>query len=245
MPEDLRLLTARRAYEFQPDEIAFAFLLLPQSRAQVQSALGLQMANTGIVAGLFGPVQLGQQGILFQSGSISQDGQTIPIRLLQVEPTRIVIDVAGPSSAIEAVFAQLKEALQGVKTADGHDVIGKVARVRDYSEVSARFGFALADLFPPRVFEAFRLGIGSDDLSPLPTISFEGLPAGQAYGGSLDAEGTTLRFALRSGYKPEDHVYYSSALVGSEAHVVYLRRLEEAVIGRPSVTKAPLPRRRS
>jgi hypothetical protein len=201
------------------------------------------MANTGIVAGLFGPVQLGQQGILFQNGSISQGGQAIPIRLLQIEPTRIVIDVAGPSPAIEAVFDKLKAALEGVKTADGHDVIGKVTKVRDYSEVSARFGFGLADLFPSPVFEAFRSGVGSDELTALPTISFEGLPPGQPYGGTLDAEGTTLRFALRSGYMPEDHVYYSSALVGSEAHVAYLKRLEDAVGGRPASAKQPSAKR--
>jgi hypothetical protein len=234
VPEDVRLLTARRAYEFRPDDLALATLQLAQTRDKIQAAFSFQAANNGVVPGLFGPttIQLGQQGIVFQNGTLVVSDRPTPIRLMQIEPTRIVIDVMASSSVIDSVFEHLVGALGDVRTADDHAVIGDPLRIRDFSELSGRFRFSLKDLFPPSVFEAFRRGLGNEAGTPVPAIFFESLPEGQPYGGIPDVQSTTIvRFAPRAGYKPEDQVYYSGALVNTDAHLKYLQGLEAAIVG--------------
>jgi hypothetical protein len=233
VPEDVRLITARRAYEFRPDEIGLATLQVAETRGKIQAAFGFQAANNGVVPGLFGPmvIQLPQQGIVFQNGTLLVNDRPIPIRLIQIEPTRIVIDVMASSTVIASVFEHLVGVLADVRTPDGHAIIGEPSRVRDFSELSGRFRFSLKDLFPPAVFEAFRQGLGNEAGTPVPAIFFENLPDEQPYGGIPDVQSTIVRFAPRAGYKLADQVYYSGALVDTEAHRKYLERLEAAIVG--------------
>src|SRR5437588_505316 len=80
---------------------------------------------------------------------LSLDGQVVPIRFLHFEQRRIVIDVAGRSSAIDAIFEQLRQALTQLHAADGSPTVGKHECVLDYSEISARFSFPLDAIFAP------------------------------------------------------------------------------------------------
>ncbi len=53
-----------------------------------------------------------------------------PIRFLYFEPGRIVIDVAGPSSAIDWTFRQLQRVLSEILSPDRSPVIGEPEMIR-------------------------------------------------------------------------------------------------------------------
>jgi hypothetical protein len=68
--------------------------------------MGSPIATFGEVSVTYPP------GFVFAMGVwISQEKQILPIRFIHFEQRRIVIDVVGPSSAITAIFEQLRHFL--------------------------------------------------------------------------------------------------------------------------------------
>src|SRR2546426_8674141 len=126
MLEQVKLLTSRRAYEFRPDDLRLSTLSIKPMQEQIQqlfqfqtSAMGSPMATFGDVPATYPP------GFVFDMGVwISEDKQIIPIRFLHFEQRRIVIDVAGPSSAITAIFGQLRQFLAEIQVSYGSPIVG-------------------------------------------------------------------------------------------------------------------------
>ncbi len=236
MDGNLKLLLARRSYEFRMDELRLTTLCLPHVREEIKQMFGFEVAAVGTPQQTFGPVPITvPAGLVFNIGSWQiPDGRLIPIRLLHFEQRRIVVDVAGPSYAIDSIFERLMEFAQDLVAADGSPVVGERDRVLDYSEYDARQPFSLAQIFAPEVRSVFGgvLGATSNDRRSfiLPTFTMHLHPEGQEYPGlGSVADGQLLQYALRAGTRPEEGVFFSGAPLDSESHREYLAQLEEAL----------------
>src|SRR5258708_3755498 len=102
MPEQIAVLTSRRAYEFAADQLRLTILSTQPVYSQMQQAFQFQAVQVGTPQETFGPVpQTSPPGLVFGLGAaVSPEGQVIPIRALVFEPRRIVLDVAGPSQSV-------------------------------------------------------------------------------------------------------------------------------------------------
>ena len=233
MLEQVKLLTSRRAYEFRPDDLRLSTLSIKPMQEQIQQLFQFQMAVMGSPMATFGEVPATYPpGFVFDMGVwISEEKQIIPIRFLHFEQRRIVIDVAGPSSAITAMYEQLRHFLSGLQAPDGSPIVGEPERVLDHTIISAQFPFSMEALFAPplrkllaRVISA---NASSKDLALVSTIVTQKHPAEQEIARLANPEESyALTFGLRAGTKPEERIYLSSAPLDSDAHLSYLNELE-------------------
>lgn len=236
MDSNLKLLAARRSYEFHMDELRLSTLCLPQVREEIKQIFSFEVSVVGTPQQTFGPVPVTvPAGLVFNIGSWQiPDGRLIPIRLLHFEQRRIVVDVAGPSYAIDHIFERLMWFVRDLEAADGSPVIGELDRVLNYSEYDARQPFSLAQIFAPEVRDVFGKALGATSSDHrgfiLPTFTMHLHPAGQEYPGlGSVADGQLLQYALRAGTRPEDGVFFSGAPLDSEDHREYLAQLEEVL----------------
>ena len=236
MLEQVKILTSRRAYEFHPDDLRLSTLCTKPVQEQIQqlfhfqtTLMGSPMATFGDVPATFPP------GIVFDMGVwIFQDKQLVPIRFLHFEQRRIVIDVAGPSSAITAIFEHLRQFLSQLQAADGSPVIGEPERVLEYTEISAQFLFPLDKVFSPSMRKFFAKSVSEKasekEEIPIPILVIQPLPPEQEYAGVVNVNHPrSFTLALRAGSHPEEHVYFSAAPLDSEAHLSYLNELDTAL----------------
>jgi hypothetical protein len=233
MLKQVKLLTSRRAYEFRPDDLRLSTLSIKPMQEQIQQLFQFQTAAMGSPMVTFGEVPATYPpGFVFDMGVwISEDKQIIPIRFLHFEQRRIVIDVAGPSSAITAIYEQLRHFLSELQAPDGSPIVGEPERVLDHTIISAQFPFSMEALFAPplrkllaRVISA---NASSKDLALVSTIVTQKHPAEQEIAKlASPEEGYAFTFGLRAGTKPEDRIYLSSAPLDSDAHLSYLNELE-------------------
>lgn len=148
----------------------------------------------------------------------------------RLEQRRIVIDVAGPSSAITAIYNRIKEFFSNLHAPDGTPVIGEMERTLDYSEITARFPFSLDTLLA----EPFRTLLKSvlpedstEDSIMLPTFSARVYPINQELADVPPLNDVrSLSFTLRAGTRPHQHIYLSTTPLNSEIHLRYLQQLE-------------------
>src|SRR5947207_15196277 len=149
MLEQVKLLTSRRAYEFRPDDLRLSALSIKPMQEQITqlfqfqtAAMAVPMATFGVVPATYPP------GFVFDMGVwISEEKQLIPIRFLHFVQRRIVIDVAGPSSAITAVLEQLRHFLSELQASDGSPIVGEPEHMLDQTVYTAQFPFPLEALF--------------------------------------------------------------------------------------------------
>ena len=233
MLEQVKLLASRRAYEFSPDAIRLTTLSIQLVQQQIQQLFGFQSSTVGSPIPTFGVVPATYPpGVVFNLGVwIYHEEQIVPIRFIHFEQNRIVIDVAGPSTAINEIAERLFNFLSSLHAADGMPVVGEPERILDYSEITAHFSQPLDVLFakPLRRLLSKVMRVDVDDKSRviLPTIAVQAFPKDEVVAtipGANDAHTFTL--ALRSGTRPEEHIYYSGAPLDSEAHLSYLNGLE-------------------
>lgn len=244
MPEEIKVLAARRIYEFRPDDLRLAVLSTQAMRSKIQSQFGFQQALLGAAVQIFGPIDVSGQGFTFATGSVAHsDGEVTPIRFLQIEPTRIVIDVAAPSKAIDPIFRTLVNVLGEAKVPDGSPAIGKPTQHLDYSELSARLAFPIEAILAPRVPSVLTDVVGRNT-EIAAAIYVQSLAPGEAYPGFPPQDSAILRIAPRQGFPIKEQVYFSSAPVDSDRHVDYLTKLEAALHGSSSTPQA-VPRRGS
>ncbi len=232
MPEQIKILSSRRAYEFQQDNLRLSILCTKPVQEQLQELFRFQTSVMGSPTPTFGDVPATYPpGIVFDMGVwISSNEQLVPIRFLHFEQRRIVIDVAGPSSAITAIFDRVREFFSVLHAPDGSPVVGEPERILDYSEITVQYPFSLdvmiAEPFRKILNTALSENRNTSNLM-IPTFSVQFYPAEQelAHVPSInDIHALTL--ALRAGTKPQEHIYFSGAPLDSETHLRYLDELE-------------------
>jgi hypothetical protein len=236
MLQQVKLLSSRRAYEFRPDDLRLSALSIKPMQQQITQLFQFQMAVMGTPMATFGEVPATYPpGFVFDMGMwISQEQQVIPIRFLHFEQRRIVVDVAGPSSAITAIFERLQHFLSQLRASDGSPVVGSPERVLDHTVISAQFPFPLEAMIAPPLRKLFAgvMGTNTDsgEIALLSTFVLQKHPTEQTIAEvASPEESNTITFVPRAGTRPEEHIYLSSAPLDSEAHLSYLNELEASV----------------
>ena len=234
MLEQIKILSSRRAYEFRQDDLRLSVLSTKPVQQQFQELFHFQASAMGSPSPTFGDVPATYPpGYVFDMGVwVSADEKLVPIRFLHFEQRRIVIDVAGPSSAIAGIFERVKDFFAELYAPDGSPVIGEPERILDYSEITARYPFSPETL----IAEPFRKILKgmlpeSSDTSKvmIPTFSAQFYSLDQELASIPSANDVrALTFALRAGTRPDQHIYFSSAPLDSETHLNYLNELEAA-----------------
>jgi hypothetical protein len=232
MLEQVKILTSRRAYEFSPDALRLSSVSIQPVQQQIQqlfhfqsSVIGTPMQTFGEVPATFPP------GIVFNLGAwIYQEEHIVPIRFLHFEQNRIVIDVAGPTAAIDGIADRLFHFLSGLQAADGSPVVGEPVRILDYSEITAQFPYQLDAIFSKSVRRVLSkaMGIGDADKSMaiIPNLAIQAFATDEVLAAVPSANDPhAFTFTLRSGTAPGEHIYFSRAPLGSEAHLAYLDEL--------------------
>lgn len=232
MLEQMKILTSRRAYEFRQDEFRLSVLSTRPVQRQFQELFRFQAAAMGTPSSTFGDVPATYPpGFVFDMGVwISPDEQLVPIRFVHFEQRRIVIDVAGPSSAITAIYNRIKEFFSNLHAPDGTPVIGELERTLDYSEITAHFPFSL-DALLAEPFRTLLKNVLSEDSTQdsimLPTFSAQVYPINQELADVPPLNDVrSLSFSLRAGTRPHQHIYLSTTPLDSEIHLRYLQQLE-------------------
>lgn len=233
MLEQVKLLSSRRAYEFRPDDLRLSALSVKPVQEQITQLFQFQMSVMGTPMATFGDVPATYPpGFVFDMGVwISQNKQVIPIRFLHFEQRRIVIDVAGPSFAITAIFDQLRHFLSELQAPDGSPIVGEPERVLDQTVISAQFPSPLEAMFAPPLRKLFARVIGTnagnEEFALIPTFVIQKHLAEQAIEKVASPEDSnSITFGPRVGTRPEEHIYLSSAPLDSEKHLSYLNELE-------------------
>src|SRR5712692_3054382 len=169
MLEQVKILTSRRAYEYGADSIRLSMLSIPVIQQQIQQLLGFQSSVVGTPIPTFGEVPtVYPPGVVFNLGAwIHEETLIVPIRFLHLERNRIVIDVAGPTTAIDGIADRLFHFLSGLHAADGSPIVGEPESVLDYSEITAQFPFPLDAIFskPLRRLLSKLMSLGTGDKS--------------------------------------------------------------------------------
>lgn len=225
--QDIKLLTSRRAYEFRPDDLRLSTLSIKPIQDAVQELFHFQSSAIGTPMPSFGDISITfPPGATFNIGFWhSPDNQFVPIRFLNFEPSRIVIDVAGSSTAITSIFEQLQNFLTEIRTSDDSPLLGKPERILDYSEISARFPFLLDQVISQPLRNLFSRFFGESVI--IPSLVLQPFSGGQKLTGSVNpSDPRSFTLASRSGTLPEDQIYFSGAPLDSDAHLRYLQDLE-------------------
>src|SRR3989442_6752141 len=216
MLEHVKLLSSRRAYEFRPDDLRLSTLSIKPVQEQIQRLFQFQTAAMGSPMPTFGEVPTTYPpGFVFNMGMwISEDKQIIPIRLLHFEQRRIVIDVAGPSSAITAIYEHLRRFLAELRAPDGSPIVGEPERVLDHTVISAQFPFSMDAIFARPLHQLFARALNanasSEELALTSTIVIQKHPTGQEIARLANSEDShAITFGPRIGTKPEEHIYLS------------------------------------
>lgn len=233
--DQVKILTARRAYEFRPDDLRLTVLSVAQVHQQIARYFSFQVVQVAPPMPTFGPVRNTiPPGVVFDYGTTqTPEGAPTPFRFLHFEPERIVIDVAGPSSAIDWTFEQLQTVLAEVRAPDGSPIIGDSERVREYSQISVRYDFGFERLVSGPLVELARERFSKEGGSVLPLgLKFQlVVPHAILSPGEIGHEnfsrGNSVEF--RAGTRPEDRIYLSNAEMPTDSHIVWLETLEQRV----------------
>jgi hypothetical protein len=231
----IKILTARRAYEFEPDNLRLTVLIAAGLNQQIQQRFRFQAAQVATPAPMFGPVPITlPPGVVFDYGATqTPEGLFAPIRFMHFEPNRIVFDVAGPSSAIDWTYEQIRGMWAELLAPDGSPAVGEPERVVDYSEITARFEFGLEKLVsePLRALaqQTFATDGRKQKVVPV-SIRFQAAsPSDQILPGEIGAGGLSRgqMIDVRAGTNLEDGVYFSATNLPTDQHLVWLEALDQ------------------
>ncbi len=230
-----KIITARRAYEFRPDDLRLTVLSVEQVHQQIRQFFSFQVALVATPQQTFGPIPATvPPGVVLDFGTTqTPDEIPTPLRFMHFEPRRIVVDVAGPSSAIDWTYEQLQRILTEIRAPDGSPVIGEPNRIREYSEINVRFDFGFEKLVSGPLLKLAQKAFAEDDHEVLPLgIKFHAVgPDGEVEPGRIGlsgfSEGNSIE--LRAGTRPNDGIFLSVAELPTDQHVAWLESLEREV----------------
>lgn len=234
--EDIKMFTARRAYEFRQDELRLTLITLEQVRAILKRAFNFEVVAIGNPLPTFGAVANSiPPGLACDYGSIPfPDGEITPIRFVHFEPQRLVIDVAGSSESIDEVYRSIREILRELRSPDGVPAIGEPHRIRDFTALTMRIPIELDTVLNPKLAEIARRILdpneqaNSSALIPQLRISLS-QPDGM-FAPEADSENTSYQFELRVGTNVEDKVFFSAAPLDSDTHKKYVREIAASLL---------------
>lgn len=227
MAEQVRILTARRAYEFPVGGIRLTMLSTAQMPNTIQQHFDFQAGGITTPPQIFGEVPATMPpGLVFNLGSIqSPEGVLTPIRFMHFESQRIVIDVAGHSSAIDQVFERLLDLLSEVPTPDGSPLIGEPSGTIDYSEVSAQLGFDLGELIsePLRTVAQDVLTEGEEGLKALPVfVAFQIVEPSAV----IEQPAAGQQIQIRAETRADERIYFSAMGWPTDKNLAWLEALD-------------------
>jgi len=252
MAEVIAILSSSRAYEFPPDRIRLTVMALPSVGTAVQEAFQFQVAGMAVPPSTFGPVSpTFPPGAIFQLGVLAgEDGPQRHIREVYVEPRRVVISVAGPSSEIDRVWTRLRQVLDRFSAGEGAPILGDPERVRDFSELTVRLDVLPQALVAPALVSAAEEAAGERDGQAkwvlVPALHSILWPEDAEYPGDYPGNSIGPRnvwtLSLRAGsLVGAGREFYSAAPLDSDTHLAYLAKVERA-LARPA-GRNPRPRR--
>ncbi len=235
MAERVKIISARRAYEFRPDDLRLSVLSVAQVHQQIQQYFSFQVVQIGTPLQTFGPFpNTMPPGVVFDYGTTQTPNEVpTPIRFMHFEPLRIVIDVAGPSSAIDWTFQQLLSLLQEVRAPDGSPLIGEPERIREYSELTLRHDFGIKDLVSGPLLDLANEVFGEEGRSMVPlgvkfgAVTSQEEPNPGEIGNMNFSRGNM--FEYRFGTRYEEGVFFSCAQASTDKHVYWLEALAQRV----------------
>lgn len=81
MPQDIKLIASRRAYEFPPDALRLTMLSLAPIVQRLQEIFAFQFAQVGTPSPTFGPVaQTLPPGLVFTMGTFASEDFNLVVR---------------------------------------------------------------------------------------------------------------------------------------------------------------------
>lgn len=240
MIENMKVISSRRAYEFPTDALRLTMLTTKPVQELIKDVFRFQSAQVAAPLPLFGDVPATiPPGLVFNYGLWATEGHSaVPIRLIHFEQTRIIIDVAGPSSAISPIYDRLISVMTEIGGVLGvtsdYPIIGQHTRMRDYSEIAVKCSWKLDSLIAPELRALVGHAAGFEPGNVLQSLSVSLFARPEAtdlpsLGGIGVTDSRVLQFAPRLGTNPEDNNHFSGALLDSDAHIAYLRQLDEYV----------------
>ncbi len=227
---EVKVISARRAYEFRPDNLRLTSLTVREVVSMIQEEFDFRGVSITTPPPVFGEVAVTiPPGLVFNVGATRlSGGQTAPIRFLHFEPERIVVDVAAPTSAIDEIFGQLRKRLAEVKSPDGSLAIGELERVRDYSEVSAQLDVGFDQLLStPLAVAAQRMFAPEEEAKTVPVTLV--LHVGNSSSPVSKPDFGQAVIQIRAGTSPDEHIYFSSVDLPSDQNVEWLTTLEARI----------------
>lgn len=237
---DAVIISARRAYDFRIDDLRLSLLSTANVLGYLQEVYGTTVSQIGSPPPLFGDVlQTYPPGVMVGLGTIPIDENTeVALRSLHIEATRIVVDVAGPSSAIDVLFDRLTRGLETLRAPDGAPAIGTPFRTYDSSDIRWPDGPWSLDLLVNPVLLPLLRGhfddyVTRDQRVSVPSLRLN-MPRGAApYPGQTIRDHEALYIDLRSGTAEDDRVVISTAPLDTEAHLALIAQLGEVLGKRP------------
>lgn len=228
-----KVLTARIGYEFTLDDLRLSMLCMNAIMQQIADTFKFRAFGVATPQATFGPVPNAlPAGAVFQLGTwvIPDNSQIVPIRFLNIELQRIVIDVAGPSSALGAIYQRLREVVAATSAPDGSPIIGEPLRTLRFSELSVTLPFALDSILTPGVRALLTRYLPnaemSDSVTLTPSLDVRGFSDKAPFSGALTSgDGFTITLSPRASISPDQHVIYSGAPLETEQHIRFINEL--------------------
>jgi hypothetical protein len=232
----VKVLTARVGYEFTLDDLRLSMLSTNAVMQQIADAFQFRAFGVATPPPTFGPVPNAlPAGAVFQLGTwnMEHDSQVVPIRFLNIELQRIVIDVAGPSSALHDIYQRLREVVAATTAPDGSPIIGEPLRTLRLSELSVTLPVALDNILAPGVralltnyLPDLTTAEKSAGVTLASSLEARRLPDETPFSGTLAAgDGHTLSLSPRASTVPGQHVIYSGAPLETERHMRFINEL--------------------
>jgi hypothetical protein len=229
----MSIISSRRAYEFAQDDIRLTLLSSQPVVAFIRQTFQFEGAAVASPMETFGPVPATiPPGLVFNYGIAPEPKESgTAIRLLHIEQRRVVIDLAGPSTAIEPTFAHLRTILEELRTQEGYPAIAEPISIQDHSEIRATLDLDSSQLAPPALLESATnlLACKESSQTIIPVITLRMLDNSESeYPGGGVPLTHTYTLDIRAGTSIEERVYYSSAPVDSQRHIAFLEEIESA-----------------